>query len=103
MYKNKQDIYSNHNSSIDDEVQKRTLAAIPCYNEEKTIGSVILKAKQFVDEVVVIDDGCTDDTVNVAEIAGATILRHGGNKGYGVAIQSCFKYARDHDFDVMTI
>lgn len=103
MYKDRQDIRSNHDSSIDADEPKRTLAAIPCYNEAKTIGSVVLKAKQYVDEVVVIDDGCTDDTVNVAEIAGATVLRHGGNKGYGAAIQSCFQYARDHDFDVMTI
>lgn len=103
MNKDRRDIYSNHNSSIDEEVPKRTLAAIPCYNEAKTIGSVVLKAKQYVDEVVVIDDGCTDDTVNVAKIAGASVLRHGGNKGYGAAIQSCFQYARNHDYDVMTI
>lgn len=85
------------------ELPKRTIVAIPCFNEEKTIGSVVLKAKQYADEVVVIDDGCTDDTVKIAEIAGATVLRHGGNKGYGAAIQSCFQYARQHDVDVMTI
>jgi glycosyltransferase involved in cell wall biosynthesis len=103
MVKDRQGIYLNHRSSIEEDEPKRTLAAIPCYNEAKTIGSVVLKAKQYVDEVVVIDDGCTDDTVNVATIAGATVLRHGGNKGYGAAIQSCFQYARDHGFDVMTI
>ena len=85
------------------EEPKRTLAAIPCYNEETTIGSVVLKAKRYVDEVLVIDDGSTDDTAKVAEYAGAIVLRHGGNKGYGAAIQSCFNYARDHNFDVMTI
>ncbi len=103
MYKDRQDIFLNNRSSIEKDEPKRTLAAIPCYNEAKTIGSIVLKAKQYVDEVVVIDDGCTDDTVNVAKMAGATVLRHGGNKGYGAAIQSCFQYARDHDFDVMTI
>ncbi|MFA5102806.1 MAG: glycosyltransferase family 2 protein [Candidatus Thermoplasmatota archaeon] len=104
MYKDRQNVYLNHRSSIEGEEEpRRTLAAIPCYNEAKTIGSVVLKAKQYVDEVVVIDDGCTDDTVSVATIAGAKVLRHGGNKGYGAAIQSCFRYARDHGFDVMTI
>jgi glycosyltransferase involved in cell wall biosynthesis len=103
MFKDRQEIYLNHRSSIEEDEPKRTLAAIPCYNEAKTIGSVVLKAKQYVDEVVVIDDGCTDDTVTIATIAGATVLRHGGNKGYGAAIRSCFQYARDHGFDAMTI
>jgi len=85
------------------ELPKRTIVAIPCYNEEKTIGSIVLKAKQYADEIVVIDDGCTDETAKIAEIAGATVLRHGGNRGYGAAIQSCFQYARQHDVDVMTI
>jgi glycosyltransferase involved in cell wall biosynthesis len=103
MYKDREDVYVDHRSSIEEDAPKRTLVAIPCYNEAKTIGSVVLKAKQYVDEVIVVDDGCTDDTANVARIAGATVLRHGGNKGYGAAIQSCFQYARDHEFDVMTI
>lgn len=85
------------------EIPHKTLAAIPCYNEEATIGSIVLKAKQHVDHVVVIDDGSIDDTAKVAELAGATVIRHGGNKGYGAAIQSCFSYARTHDFDVLTI
>jgi glycosyltransferase involved in cell wall biosynthesis len=82
---------------------KRTIAVIPCFNEESTIGSVVLKAKKYVDEVLVIDDGSTDKTVDVAKYAGATVLSHNGNKGYGAALQSGFKYARDNDFDVLTI
>ena len=68
------------------EGNKRTLAVIPCFNEEATIGSVVLKAKQYVDEVVVVDDGSTDKTAKIAEYAGATVLRHDENKGYGAAL-----------------
>ncbi len=44
-----------------------TLAAIPCHNEGLTIGSVILKARKYIDEVLVVDDGSTDDTIEVVE------------------------------------
>lgn len=84
-------------------IPNKILVAIPCYNEERTIGSIVLKAKRYADEVLVIDDGSIDKTAQVAEYAGATVLRHGGNKGYGAAIQRCFDYARQNNFYVMTI
>ena len=81
----------------------RTLAVIPCYNEEATIGTIVLKAKRYVDEVMVVDDGSIDDTSKVAKYAGAKVISHGGRKGYGAAIQTCFQYAKEKKFDVMTI
>src|SRR2546428_679020 len=63
------------------------LAAIPAHNEAKTIGSVVISAMQYVDEVAVIDDGSTDGTAWIAERAGATVIRHDGNQGYGAAIR----------------
>jgi glycosyltransferase involved in cell wall biosynthesis len=82
---------------------KRKLVVIPCFNEEATIGSVVLKAKRYVDEVVVIDDGSTDKTAKIAEYAGATVLKHDKNRGYGAALKSGFEYARENNFDVMTV
>jgi glycosyltransferase involved in cell wall biosynthesis len=56
-----------------------------------------------VDEVLVVDDGSTDDTVEVATAAGAAGVSHVVNKGYGAAIRSCFNYAKENNFDVMVI
>lgn len=70
------------------------VAAIPCFNEELFIGSVALKTQDYVDRVVVIDDGSTDKTAMVAEKAGATVIGHGSNKGKGAAVRTAFEYAR---------
>ncbi|HKZ88779.1 MAG TPA: glycosyltransferase family 2 protein [Thermoplasmata archaeon] len=72
----------------------KTIAAIPAFNEEKTIGSLVLATRAYVDEVAVIDDGSTDRTAWIAERAGAHVVRHVSNRGYGAAIRSCFDYAR---------
>lgn len=50
-------------------------AVIPAYNEEKTIEAVVKGALSHVDEVLVVDDGSTDDTARIAEEAGAKVLR----------------------------
>jgi glycosyltransferase involved in cell wall biosynthesis len=83
---------------------KRTLAVIPCYNEEATVANVILKAKRFVNTVLVVDDGSSDETKEIAQEAGATVISHKKNRGKGAAIRTGFQYALDNDFDyVVTI
>ncbi len=80
---------------------RRTLAAIPCFNEEIAIGSVVLMARLHADEVLVIDDGCTDSTAKVARDAGATVISHGARMGKGRGIKSALGYAVEHNYDCL--
>jgi glycosyltransferase involved in cell wall biosynthesis len=71
-----------------------TVALIPAYNEEGFIGSVVLQALKYADLVIVVDDGSTDATAEVAEDAGAVVIRHRKNQGKGAALNSGFRRAR---------
>ena len=66
-------------------------ALLPAYNEEISIGSVVLRTKQYADRVIVIDDGSSDRTVEVALLAGAEVLRHSENLGKGAALKTGFE------------
>lgn len=66
---------------------------VPAYNEEKTIGTVVLLAKKY-GTVFVVDDGSQDRTASIAAAAGAAVLRHGKNMGYGAAARTAFSAAK---------
>jgi glycosyltransferase involved in cell wall biosynthesis len=77
------------------------VACIPAYNEATTIANIIENAKKYVSKVIVYDDGSIDNTYEVANAAGATVIRGPLNKGYGVAIKTLFQAAREVNADVM--
>ena len=85
------------------ERRPRILAAIPCHNTETFIADLVTKAKKYVDQVIVIDDGSSDNTVRAARAAGALTVNHATNRGYGEAIKSCLEAARANDADVLVI
>lgn len=69
--------------------------AIPAFNEAEIIGQVVtaLLASGRWREVLVVDDGSTDGTADVAEAAGARVIRHPYNKGNGAAVKSAIRHA----------
>ncbi len=79
------------------------VCGIPAFNEEKTIAKIVIRASAYVDRIVVVDDGSSDDTSLIAERLGAKVIKHVENLGYGAAIRSCFNAGKDADTDILVI
>jgi glycosyltransferase involved in cell wall biosynthesis len=76
----------------------KTLAAIPAYNEEKTVTAIVKRTKKYC-AVIVVDDGSKDRTAELAKKAGAIVIRHGKNKGYGISLIDGINEARRRKAD----
>lgn len=83
--------------------QLNILVGIPAYNEEVSIGSVVLLAKTITDHVLVIDDGSTDATADIAREAGATVICHEENQGKGAAVQTIFTRFQKQRYDAVVL
>jgi glycosyltransferase involved in cell wall biosynthesis len=81
---------------------ERRIAIVPAYNEEQNIGRVVHELRAFDPnlEILVVSDGSLDRTAENAEAAGARVLRLPYNLGIGGAVQTGFKYAWQHGFDL---
>lgn len=75
------------------------VAIIPAYNEADTIGPVVEGTRDQVDRVVVVDDGSTDGTAEIARRHGASVIEHAINTGVGGAVRTGYRYAIRNDFD----
>ena len=78
----------------------KNVVIIPAYNEESRISAIIRRAASAAPDVdvVVINDGSSDRTADAARDAGAVVLSHPFNMGYGVSLQTGYKYALNHDY-----
>jgi glycosyltransferase involved in cell wall biosynthesis len=74
---------------------------LPAFNEEKNIGKIIAQLLDKSYSVIVCNDGSSDSTGIIAEKMGAIIINHKKNLGYGAAIGSIFRKARDEKFDIL--
>jgi len=82
----------------------RVMAMAPVLNEEQKIGEVVRRVpRDVVDEVLVIDDGCTDASPQVAAEAGAEVLPMGRVAGVGAALRAGYALAVERGFDVAVV
>ena len=81
----------------------RTLILIPAFNEGARIGEVVHRVRDMYPnfDVVVVNDGSRDDTALAARTAGAEVVSHPFNMGYGVAIQTGYKFALAKGYDFL--
>jgi glycosyltransferase involved in cell wall biosynthesis len=78
-----------------------TAVVIPAFNEERSLPALLRAVQESVPEadIVVVNDGSTDRTAEVARASGAILLDLACNMGVGTAVQAGFRYARDHGYE----
>ena len=79
------------------------MVGVPAYNEAHSIADIVTAAATYTDTVLVIDDGSQDDTTQQARWAGATVVTHEQNLGYGGALKTLFDAAYAADVDHLVI
>lgn len=84
-------------------MEPRTLVLIPAYDEEARVGEVVRRVRAMYPgyDVLVVDDGSRDRTARAAVEAGARVVSHAFNMGYGVALQTGYKYALRRGYDLL--
>lgn len=79
----------------------KTIAVIPAYNEEKTIADVLERTRLFVDEIIVVNDGSSDRTAQIAKSKNVIVVSHVINRGLGAAIGTGFDAALKFGADMV--
>ena len=82
-------------------IPQQVTAVLPAFNEEVSIGSIVLLTRLYADKVIVIDDGSSDRTAEIAEKAGAEVIVHKVNQGKGCALKTGFSVAIEKGADII--
>lgn len=84
--------------------EHRVIAVLPAYNAERTLAATLADIPVgAVDEVILVDDGSTDRTVQVAHDMGLTVETHPENRGYGGNQKTCYRLALEHGADIVVM
>lgn len=92
-------------SAIEEKIKQYSLLIIvPAFNEANNLAGTIADLNKYVPwaDVLVVDDGSTDDTSQVAKSLGCRVLRMPFNIGIGGAVQAGYKFAQEEDYDLAT-
>jgi glycosyltransferase involved in cell wall biosynthesis len=81
----------------------KVVAIVPCHNEAHRVADVVAGLLPHVAHVVVIDDASTDSTAQLAADAGATVVSHAINRGYGAAVATGFTWALSRGADAVVM
>jgi glycosyltransferase involved in cell wall biosynthesis len=84
--------------------RSKVIAVMPAYNAEATLAATLADVPAgSVDEVILVDDGSRDRTVEIARAMGLTVLVHPANRGYGGNQKTCYRTALEHGADVVVM
>ena len=87
-----------------DGTKPRVVAVMPAYNAEATLEKTIADIpRSTVDEIILVDDGSTDGTVELAKSLGLTVFVHTKNRGYGGNQKTCYRHALERDADYVVM
>jgi glycosyltransferase involved in cell wall biosynthesis len=90
------------NENADDiNTHPKIIVCIPAYNEEKNIASIVQRARNHANEVIVCDDGSSDNTAKFAKQEGAFVISHPKNSGYGKTVRTLFQSALERKADII--
>jgi glycosyltransferase involved in cell wall biosynthesis len=82
----------------------KIIAVMPAYNAESTLAATLADIPAgSVDEIILVDDGSKDRTVQVAREMGLNVIQHSQNQGYGGNQKTCYRHALEHGADIVVM
>lgn len=82
--------------------KQKVIVVLPAYNAAKTLEQTVAEIpKNLVDEIILVDDGSSDETNKLAKSLGLTVITHEKNRGYGANQKTCYKAALAHGASIV--
>jgi glycosyltransferase involved in cell wall biosynthesis len=84
--------------------KQKVIVVLPAYNAAKTLARTVADIpRNIIDEIILVDDGSSDETVHLAESLGLVVITHGRNSGYGANQKTCYRTALERGADIVVM